>query len=65
MNDHLDPWDDPVVHEDLSGVLSVDFVAFFSQYHGPYLWYAHLQLGSREEAEDLVEDLFARLAESW
>ncbi|TVL87782.1 RNA polymerase sigma factor [Streptomyces sp. SAJ15] len=60
-----DPWEEPVVREDLAAVLPVDFRAFYSQHVHAYLRYAHIQLGSRTEAEQVVEDVFTQLAQEW
>ncbi|WP_424210660.1 RNA polymerase sigma factor [Streptomyces sp. BI20] len=50
---------------ELAGAQPVEFVAFHSHHHRAYLRYAHLQLGSREEAEPVVEDVFTVLLAMW
>lgn len=45
--------------------LPVEFRAFQELYAQPYLTLAHLQLGSRREAEDLVDTVFYQLAVHW
>ncbi|MFE9445902.1 RNA polymerase sigma factor [Streptomyces sp. NPDC006602] len=57
-----DPWADQAVRDDLAAVLPTTFVAFYSRQHKAYLRYAHVQLDSREGAEQVVEDVFVQLA---
>jgi RNA polymerase sigma-70 factor (ECF subfamily) len=45
--------------------LPVDFRGFHELYAEPYLRLAHLQLGSRREAEDVVGTTFYQLALHW
>jgi RNA polymerase sigma-70 factor (ECF subfamily) len=45
--------------------LPVDFRGFHELYAEPYLRLAHLQLGSRREAEDVVGTAFYQLALHW
>lgn len=61
----FDPSGDRAVASELAGVLPVEFSAFHSQHHRAYLRYAHLQLGSREDAEDVVDDVFTFLLKVW
>lgn len=62
-----DPWSDgdaaPAVP--LAEHLPVEFSAFVFQHQQAYLRYAHLHLGSKEEAIEVVEGVFARLARNW
>ncbi|OKJ74722.1 RNA polymerase subunit sigma [Streptomyces sp. TSRI0107] len=53
------------MRDDLAAVLPNTFVAFYSRQHKAYLRYAHVQLGSRAEAEQVVEDVFVQLARAW
>ncbi|WP_055714801.1 RNA polymerase sigma factor [Streptomyces torulosus] len=41
------------------------FWAFHDLYHQPYFEYAHVQLGSEEDADDLVDATFVYLAVIW
>lgn len=61
----FDPSGDRAVSSELAGVLPVEFGAFHSQHHRAYLRYAHLQLGSREDAEGVVDDVFTFLLKVW
>ncbi|MEU9304545.1 sigma-70 family RNA polymerase sigma factor [Streptomyces sp. NPDC048269] len=61
----FDPSGDRAVSSELAGVLPVDFTAFHSQQHRAYLRYAHLQLGGRKDAEDVVDDVFTFLLKVW
>ncbi|MEV6954605.1 sigma-70 family RNA polymerase sigma factor [Streptomyces sp. NPDC051183] len=61
----FDPSGDQAVSSELAGVLPVEFTAFHSQQHRAYLRYAHLQLGSRQDAEDIVDDVFTFLLKVW
>ncbi|MFB7462450.1 RNA polymerase sigma factor [Streptomyces sp. NPDC056224] len=61
----FDPSGDRAVASELAGVLPVDFTAFHSQHHRAYLRYAHLQLGGRKDAEDVVDDVFTFLLKVW
>ncbi|MET9885680.1 sigma-70 family RNA polymerase sigma factor [Streptomyces sp. NPDC006430] len=61
----FDPAGDRAVSSVLPGVLPVEFSAFHSQYHRAYLRYAHLHLGSRQDAEDVVDDVFLFLLKVW
>ncbi|MEU7260582.1 sigma-70 family RNA polymerase sigma factor [Streptomyces rimosus] len=66
MSSRPDPWSEPAHRSAVrSEVLPLDFVAFFKQHHPAYLRYAHLQLDSRDEAQDVVEEVFAILADTW
>ncbi|MFD7513020.1 sigma-70 family RNA polymerase sigma factor [Streptomyces sp. NPDC059853] len=51
----------------LAGVvpLPADFRAFHQLYRPAYVRWAELFLGARAEAEDVVDDLFERLAADW
>ncbi|MFI6874453.1 RNA polymerase sigma factor [Streptomyces sp. NPDC050400] len=50
----------------LAGVqLPAAFWAFHSQYYAPYQRYAHLQLGSKAEADRLVHQVFLYIAVNW
>jgi RNA polymerase sigma-70 factor (ECF subfamily) len=60
-----DPWADQAVRDDLAAVLPETFTAFYSLHHKAYLRYAHIQLDSRAEAEQVVEDVFVQLANMW
>ncbi|WP_329316614.1 sigma-70 family RNA polymerase sigma factor (plasmid) [Streptomyces sp. NBC_01278] len=60
-----DPSGEQAVSNELAGVLPVEFVAFHSQNHVAYLEYAHLELGSSEAAEAVVDDVFTFLLEVW
>jgi RNA polymerase sigma factor (sigma-70 family) len=59
-----DPWAEQAV-KDLTAALPLDFSAFYSLHHKAYLRYAHIQLGSRGQAEEAVEDVFVGLAAAW
>ncbi|MFD3326866.1 RNA polymerase sigma factor [Streptomyces sp. NPDC058701] len=48
-----------------AGVRPVAFTAFRSQHHRAYLRYAHLHLGTAQDAEDAVDDVFTFLLEAW
>ncbi|MCB5182205.1 RNA polymerase sigma factor [Streptomyces antimicrobicus] len=61
----FDPSGDKTVSSELAGVLPVDFLAFHSQHHRVYLHYAHLQLGTRRVAVDVVDDVFTFLLKVW
>ncbi|MEU9233719.1 RNA polymerase sigma factor [Streptomyces sp. IBSNAI002] len=61
----FDPSGDQAVSSELAGVLPVDYTAFHSQQHRAYLRYAHLQLGSRQDAEYVVDDVFTFLLKVW
>ncbi|MFJ3925344.1 RNA polymerase sigma factor [Streptomyces sp. NPDC090022] len=66
MNEgEIDPSRDQAVSSELSGVVPVEFGAFHSQQHRGYLRYAHLQLGTRHDAEDVVDDVFTFLLKVW
>ncbi|MET9323521.1 sigma-70 family RNA polymerase sigma factor [Streptomyces sp. NPDC003038] len=61
----FDPSGDQAVSSELAGVLPVDFTAFHSQHHRAYLRYAHLQLGTPKDAEEVVDDVFTFLLTVW
>ncbi|MEV7418034.1 sigma-70 family RNA polymerase sigma factor [Streptomyces sp. NPDC089919] len=61
----FDPFGDQTVSNELSGVLPVEYTAFHSQHHRAYLCYAHLQLGTRQDAVDVVDDVFTFLLKVW
>ncbi|AKL70817.1 sigma-70 family RNA polymerase sigma factor [Streptomyces sp. CJ_13] len=56
---------DRAVSSELAGVLPVEYVAFHSQHHSAYLRYAHLQLGGRQGAVAVVDDVFTFLLKVW
>jgi RNA polymerase sigma-70 factor (ECF subfamily) len=58
----------PPLPQDLTELqvcLPVEFQAFQELYTQPYLMFAHLHLGSRCEAEALVDTVFFQLARHW
>ncbi|MFJ6940378.1 RNA polymerase sigma factor [Streptomyces sp. NPDC101132] len=61
----FDPSGDQTVSNELAGVLPVEYTAFHSQHHRAYLRYAHLQLGSRQDAVEVVDDAFTFLLKVW
>ncbi|WP_051871426.1 RNA polymerase sigma factor [Streptomyces sclerotialus] len=65
MTDRPNPWGDTAGGDRFSAVLPLDLTAFYLQHHKAYLRYAHLQLDSRAEAEDVVDEVFAELADTW
>ncbi|MFI8998584.1 RNA polymerase sigma factor [Streptomyces sp. NPDC053542] len=66
MTDRPDPWGGSAANGDrFSAVLPLDFTAFFLLHHKAFLRFAHLQLDSRTAAEDVVEEAFAELADTW
>lgn len=64
MSGHRDPWREDE-HTSLADALPVDFTAFVLQRQPAYLRYAHLFLGTREEAQDVVEEALANLLRTW
>ncbi|WP_164543605.1 RNA polymerase sigma factor [Streptomyces mobaraensis] len=61
----LDPWSDSLSEEAFAAVLPPDFTAFYALHHRPYLLYACAQLGTRADAEWVVEEVFGQLASCW
>jgi len=50
---------------ELTAVLPAAFEAFVELYYVPHLAYADAQLGSQEQAEDVVDETFAIIALNW
>ncbi|MFV0126523.1 RNA polymerase sigma factor [Streptomyces sp. HMX112] len=61
----FDPPGDQSVSGELAGELPVDFAAFHYHHVRAYLRYAHLQLGSRRDAVEVVDGVFTFLLKVW